>query len=66
MEKQNSDAIAATGSKADTDAQQQELTPFDRSTAGEGADPNIKVPTRAQDTYTLRQAPCSFNDRFQE
>lgn len=60
MEKQNSDAIAASGLKADTDAQQQELTPFDRSTAGEGADPTLQGPTRAQDQFTLRQAPTAL------
>ena len=54
MEQQNEDAIAALGENADNDPAS---TPFERATS-DSSDPIIRPPTRAQDTYTFRQAPA--------
>ena len=57
MEQQNEDAIASAGENADNDPAGG--ADFERGPADQ-SDPNLRPPTRAQDTYTLRQAPAAL------
>ena len=59
MEGQNADAIAALKTKSDAEAEQTKLEPFVRASA-DTHDPIIQGPTRAQDTFSLRQAPATL------
>ena len=62
MTQQNADAIAALGSKSNADAQQNNVNQaeaFNRATP-EDTSPNLRPPTRAQDTYSLNQAPAAL------
>ena len=56
MAQQNADAIAALKTKSDAEAKANTLEPFVRSASDTG-DPILQGPTRAQDNFTLRQAP---------
>ena len=63
MTQQNADAIAALGSKSNADAQQNNVNQvealFNRATP-EDTSPNLRPPTRAQDTYSLNQSPAAL------
>ena len=56
MEQQNADAIAALKTKSDAEATTSSQEPFVRASS-DSSDPIIQGPTRAQDNFTLRQAP---------
>lgn len=56
MADQNATAIANLKGKADANAKTSSQEPFSRSPSDSGT-PNIQPPTRAQDNFTLRQAP---------
>ena len=56
MTQQNADAIAALKTKSDSEAKANTQEPFSRSASDTG-DPVLQGPTRAQDNFTLRQAP---------
>ena len=56
MAQQNADAIAALKTKSDSEAKANTQEPFSRSASDTG-DPVLQGPTRAQDNFTLRQAP---------
>ena len=56
MADQNATAIANLKGKADANAKTSSQEPFSRSPS-DSSTPNIQPPTRAQDTFTLRQAP---------
>ena len=56
MADQNATAIANLKGKADANAKTSSQEPFSRSPS-DSSTPNIQPPTRAQDNFTLRQAP---------